>query len=187
VRERTLSDLCNRATTDPSCLSGMLTSPAQTESCPRFYWRPALLILWLLLWAPVNAPAGSVEIIVHPDQASTQIDRSLLRALFSMRLRQWPSGALVQVFVLPDHDEVTDLFCREQLGTYPYVMRATWDRMIFTGTGLAPIMVKSEQEMRDRVRSTPGAIGYVRSADKSDRLPSLPNFQLASLVGNHHG
>ena len=148
-----------------------------------------LALPWLLLGlllSPVGAFAGTVQILVSPDQAKTSIDRTLLRAIFTMRLRQWPDGTPVRVFVLPDHDAVTELFCREQLGTYPYVMRANWDRMVFTGTGLAPIMVGSEQEMRERVRSTPGAIGYVRSGDTSDNRPSLPRLLLATLAGRPH-
>lgn len=147
----------------------------------------ALLILVLLLWVPLSALAGSVEVIVNADHAAAPLDRNLLRAIFTMRLRQWSSGTPVHVFVLPDHDEVTDLFCREQLGTYPYVMRATWDRMVFTGTGLAPTVVTSEKEMRELVSSTPGAIGYIRSREKSELSPLLRNFKLASQVGNRRG
>src|ERR1700719_1226865 len=154
-------------------------------------WRVCRLALSLcllgLLWAPVSACAGSVEIIVSPDEAATAIDRTLLRAIFTMRLRQWPDGTPVHVFVLPDHDALTDLFCREQLGTYPYVMRATWDRVVFTGTGLAPTVVGSEREMRERIRSTPGAIGYVRSGNTSDRRRFLPRLLLAALPGDPHG
>jgi hypothetical protein len=147
---------------------------------------PSLLLLWFLL-APFSAFAGSVEIIVNPDEAGIRIDRTLLREIFTMRLRQWPDGTPVHVFVLPDHDAVTDLFCREQLGTYPYVMRATWDRVVFTGTGLAPTAVGSEREMRERIRSTPGAIGYVRSGDTSDREPAWPRFLLAKLGAKPYG
>lgn len=154
-------------------------------------WRVCRLAasLWLLglLWMPGTASAGSVEIIVSPDEAGTYIDRTLLRAIFTMRLRQWPNGTPVHVFVLPDHDAVTDLFCREQLGTYPYVMRATWDRVVFTGTGLAPTVVGSEREMRERIRTTPGAIGYVRSGDTSDRRSSWPTLLLAALPGKPRG
>ena len=78
-----------------------------------------LLVLLSSLYAPVGALAASVDIIVNPAQAAVPIDRRLLRAIFTMRLRQWPDGTPVRVFVLPDRDEVTALFCREQLGTYP--------------------------------------------------------------------
>jgi hypothetical protein len=145
------------------------------------------LVLFSLLWAPMSALAGTVQIIVSPDQANTPIDRTLLRAMFTMRVRQWPDGTPVRVFVLPDHDEATALFCREQLGTYPYVMRSTWDRMVFTGTGLAPTVVGSEQEMRERVRSIPGAIGYVRSGGTSDMRRSLPKLLVAALPVHPHG
>lgn len=150
--------------------------------------RPVVLLALLSsLWVPVPSLAGSVQIIVNPAEASAPIDRTVLRAIFTMRLRQWPDGTPVRVFVLPDRDEATALFCREQLGTYPYVMRSTWDRMVFTGTGLAPTVVDSEREMRERVRTTPGAIGYVRSADTSDRRRSWPRRLLAALSGNAHG
>jgi ABC-type phosphate transport system substrate-binding protein len=146
-----------------------------------------LCVLLSLLWAPVSALADAVQIIVNPDQAHTPIDRTLLRAMFTMRLRQWPDGTPVHVFVLPDRDEATALFCRQQLGTYPYVMRSTWDRMVFTGTGLAPTVVGSEREMRERVRSTPGAIGYVHSADTSEMRRTSPRLLLAALSGYPHG
>src|SRR5580658_9930048 len=146
----------------------------------RFRWRShrlaVLLVLLSSLCVPVLALAGSVEVIVNPAQAAVPIDRTLLRAIFTMRLRQWPDGTPVHVFVLPDRDDTTALFCREQLGTYPYVMRSTWDRMVFTGTGLAPIVVASEGDMRERVRATPGAIGYVRGAGTSDRRRILPRL-----------
>jgi hypothetical protein len=69
------------------------------------------------------------------------------------------------VFVLPDGDPLHVEFCREQLGTFPYVLRATWDRLVYTGTGIAPEVVANEKEMRRRVAMTRGAIGYVSTPD----------------------
>ena len=141
----------------------------------------ALLVVMALSCAPLTALAGSVEVIVNPDHSSAPIDRNLLRAIFTMRLRQWPDGEAIQVFVMPDGSELSNQFCREQLGTFPYVMRATWDRIVFTGTGLAPTVVNSEREMRERVRSTPGAVGYIRTGERSELLPTLPSVLFASL------
>jgi ABC-type phosphate transport system substrate-binding protein len=142
-----------------------------------------LLVVMALFCALPSARAGSIEVIVNPDHSKAPIDRNLLRAIFTMRLRQWPDGEPIQVFVMPDGSELSNQFCREQLGTFPYVMRATWDRIVFTGTGLAPTVVSSEQEMLERVRSTPGAVGYIRSADRSELLPTAPNVLFASLGG----
>jgi hypothetical protein len=124
----------------------------------------------LILFSCAQAQAQTAQIIVNPSVQSASLDRERLRAIFTMRLTAWPNGPPIRVFVLPDRDPVSDRFYREQLGMYSYVLRAVWDRMVFTGTGLAPTLVRSEEEMRARVRATPGAIGYVsRSAD----APSL--------------
>lgn len=42
-------------------------------------------------------------------------------------------------------------------------MRKVWDRMIYSGTGQAPIQVDSEIEMVTTVSSISGAVGYVSS------------------------
>ena len=126
--------------------------------------------------------AQSARIIVNPDLAGVPLDRDLLRAIFTMRLRSWPNGPPVRVFVLPDSDPLSDRFYREQLGMYSYILRAAWDRMVFTGTGLAPTVVRSEEEMRERVRMTPGAIGYVSRDAGSVLMRGSPPL-LTAFVG----
>ena len=128
----------------------------------------AVLLLFVVSTACPLETAPAVEVIVSPSLASTKLDRSLLRSVFTMRLRQWPDGSPVRVFVLPDSDPLSDLFYRQRLGMYSYVLRRAWDRMVFTGTGFAPTVVQTEKEMIERVRSTPGAIGYVRKRELSE-------------------
>lgn len=111
--------------------------------------------------------AGSVEIIISRDHANRAPDRAMVRAIFAVRLREWPDGVPVRVFVLPDSDPLHVEFCREQLGTFPYVLRASWDRLVYTGTGIAPEVVANEKEMRQRVTATRGAIGYVSIPDRA--------------------
>jgi len=138
-----------------------------------------LLMLLIAVGAAGNAHAQSAQIIVNPQLASVPLDRDLLRAIFTLRLRSWPNGPPVRIFVLPDSDPISDRFYREQLGMYSYILRAAWDRMVYTGTGLAPTIVRSEEEMRARVRATPGAIGYVSKADGSVFRTTLPPLMTA--------
>jgi ABC-type phosphate transport system substrate-binding protein len=155
----------------------MQTEPAVrrrgSRSGPR-WWSgalPLLLTLLTLLTTPVRAD-DTVEVITHSDRAGILIERPLLRSIFTMRIRQWPDGTPTRVFVLADDSSVHDRFCREQLGTYPYVLRQTWDRLVYTGTGFAPTQVRSEEEMRQRVLVTPGAIGYLGPAPAGATPPS---------------
>lgn len=86
-----------------------------------------------------------------------------MRAIYSKRLHQWPDGTRVQVYALPDNRPVHDRFCKSKLNIFPHQMRKVWDRMIYSGTGQAPIQVDSEIEMVTTVSSISGAVGYVSS------------------------
>jgi hypothetical protein len=110
-----------------------------------------------------------VEVITSPDVGDQKLGHSYLRALFALQVRTWPDGRAVKVFVLPDDSAVHTRFCKELLGVYPYVLRNGWDRAVFTGTGFSPSTVGSLEEMEQRVRETPGAIGYIVKDDVGRR------------------
>jgi hypothetical protein len=154
-------------------------SPRRAGVARRLRLLAAPLLLLIAMGVAGNARAQSAQIIVNPELTSVQLDRDLLRAIFTMRLRSWPNGPPVRVFVLPDNDPLSDRFYREQLGMYSYILRAAWDRMVFTGTGLAPTVVRSEEEMRERVRVTPGAIGYVSKGAGSVLMRDSPSLLTA--------
>ncbi|THD01189.1 hypothetical protein B1810_20815 [Panacagrimonas perspica] len=135
------------------------------------------LAFTIVAFANVVAAGGSVDIVTSPEHADVALDRTSIRAIFSARLRQWPDGSPIRVFVLPDSEPVHAQFCREQLGTFPYVLRAAWDRLVYTGTGLAPEVVSNEREMRVRLAATRGAIGYVSTA-------SIPGVVQPAVVQN---
>jgi hypothetical protein len=86
--------------------------------------------------------------------------RERLREIFYARVTRWPDGLPIHVFVLPDRHPLHSRFAKEILGVYPYQLRAAWDRMTYSGTGVAPTVVDSVEEMRARLKETPGAIGY---------------------------
>lgn len=106
--------------------------------------------------------SGEVLLIVHPDVVG-DIDASQLRTIYTMRLRQWPDGQGLRVFTLPDNHPAHVRFAEQSLRILPHLLRRSWDRLVFSGTGQAPSEVASEAEMIERVASTPGAIGYVTS------------------------
>lgn len=133
---------------------------------------------WLLTLIVVLAAAGvqgepAIAVITHPDNPVGDIDDIQLRALFGMRLRQWPDGRPAVVFVLPDRDPVHREFCKNRLHEYPYQLRRHWDRLVYSGTGQAPLQVPDLASMLERVASTPGAIGYAPAARVDERVRTL--------------
>lgn len=107
------------------------------------------------------AKADPLEVIVNPDVPQESLSKNALRGIFGMRLRTWQDGTLIRVFVLNDQSPVHVRFAKKTLNIYPHQLRRAWDRLVYSGTGQAPIEVLSAKEMRGKVASTPGAIGYL--------------------------
>lgn len=101
------------------------------------------------------------ELIVHPGVGVPSITTNEARLYLTLRLKSWPNGVPVRVFVLPDDDPLHRSFANTVLGLFPYQLRRVWDRQLFSGTGQAPTTVTSEAEMIRRVAVTPGSLGYV--------------------------
>jgi len=102
-------------------------------------------------------------LITHAQNTTIELSKNKLRAIFAMRTAHWADGSPIHVFVLEDDNTLHATFCKDILGMYPYQLRRIWDRQVFSGTGVAPITVKTEQEMVERVSQTHGAIGYIHS------------------------
>lgn len=124
---------------------------------------------WLLILLPM-LPAQAVEIIANKDVAVSQLPVANARAIFGMRQVKWPDGNLIRVFVLPDTHPVHGALCKEQLNIYPYQLRQSWDRLVYSGMAQAPHEVASEAELLARVASTPGAIGYVSRVQQNEKV-----------------
>lgn len=121
----------------------------------------------------VSLQAAAVEVIVNRNVAGTSLAQASARAFFGMRLNRWPDGRPVQVFVLPDGHPTHVALCKEQLNLYPYQLRQSWDRLVYSGMAQAPIEVANEEEMISRVATTPGALGYVRKVKSNDPVKVL--------------
>jgi len=133
--------------------------------------KAALAGLFLISW-PWRL-AITQELIANPALPSARISQNEARLFFTMRLSLWKNVVPVKVFVLPDDHPLHRQFSKSILGLFPYQLRRAWDRQIFSGTGQAPIMVATEQEMVERVASTPGGIGYVASGSEYPQVRTL--------------
>ncbi|MCL7941857.1 hypothetical protein M8009_16320 [Halomonas sp. ATCH28] len=132
----------------------------------------SVLLLAGLPLAGTTAVAQETPILLvaHPDVNTRQLKRDTTRAIFAMRQRTWPDGQAVRVFVLDNNHPVHARFAKEQLAVYPHQLQLAWDRMVFSGTGQAPDRVRDQAEMRERVATTPGAVGYLEREYLDDRV-----------------
>ncbi|MGH8478014.1 MAG: hypothetical protein ACREXK_00165 [Gammaproteobacteria bacterium] len=115
----------------------------------------------LALWC-LGAGAAGPPVVPYTGSRSsaTSLTRTELRDIFFARQTKWPNGDPIRVFVLPDRHPLHVRFSKEVLGVYPYQLRSTWDRILYSGTGVPPTVLNTPQEVRARVDEMPGAIGY---------------------------
>jgi ABC-type phosphate transport system substrate-binding protein len=131
--------------------------------------------LWLapMFAVSVERQQGEPRVITNSGQQIESISRDALRAIFGMRLQSWRNNKPTRVFVLKDNHPLHQAFTKQVLNIYPHQLRLAWDRLVYSGTGQAPIQVDSESEMLKRLKETPGAIGYLSSSMVDDSVRVL--------------
>jgi ABC-type phosphate transport system substrate-binding protein len=139
---------------------------------------PYNIIRLLLLISPMyGVAAGEVVLAVNPSVSAHSVTRSFARAMFGMRVPQWPNGGDTKIYVLPDNNPLHEAFCKEVLDIFPYQLRTAWDRQVFSGTGQAPVEVESEEDMLEHIAATPGAIGYLNKGKADAKKVKLLPIQ----------
>ncbi|MGH8658110.1 MAG: substrate-binding domain-containing protein [Gammaproteobacteria bacterium] len=132
--------------------------------------RAWVLCLTLLCGWPARANSEEVVVVVNPaTPVGESIARNTLSAIFGMRLRTWEDGTPIRVYVLPDNHALHGMFCKQILGVFPHQYRSAWDRLVYSGTGQAPLEVASEEEMRARVAGTRGEAPVVVVSEEEMR------------------
>jgi ABC-type phosphate transport system substrate-binding protein len=118
---------------------------------------PSVWALCLILLCGWLTRAKADEVVVAVNAASPagkSITGNMLSAIFGMRLRTWQDGTPIRVYVLPDNHAVHITFAKHVLHVFPHQLRAAWDRMVYSGTGQAPVEVPTEEDMRARIAGT---------------------------------
>jgi hypothetical protein len=119
------------------------------------------------LWA---CSAFATEVVTHPAVAMDQLTVTQLRAIYSMRQQNWPDGTTIRVFVLSAKNPIHQSFAKEKLQMFPYQLDRIWQKITYSGLGSAPVVLASEQQMREVVANTEGAIGYIENSDELSKL-----------------
>lgn len=137
-----------------------------------FRWQIVLLVITCYI-TPVYAAEKAdqaIEIYVHHSTPDKVYSLSDVRAIFAMRKNRWPDGEKIQVFVLPDNNSYHRQFSKSKLKMFPHQLRRIWDRLIFSGIGHAPIEINSLEEMKAKIESTPGSIGYLKGTNNNKNI-----------------
>ena len=134
------------------------------------------IVLSLILLGALAVPVWAIDVVVHPELVVANAE-SLgvreIRAIFAMKRQRWPNSKPITVVVLDGSSLLHRRFCKEILQVFPHQLQSGWDKMIYSGRGNGPVVVKSEKEMMDVLAKTPGSIGYVSTSTELKQLKVL--------------
>jgi len=131
-----------------------------------------LIFLRLILFVTViiSNTALGVTVISHQSVDVKSLTTSQLRRIYTMRQLQWMNNVGIKVYVLPNNHFIHKRFCKENLRIFPYQLDRIWNKLTFSGLGVAPTVVKNQAELLKIVSTTPGAIGYIDNVNKEGNV-----------------
>jgi ABC-type phosphate transport system substrate-binding protein len=130
-----------------------------------------LLIVAFIFFIAANMSA-QVAVIANKSVSESAISASKLADIYLLKAKTWSNGkAMVPITIKSDNETVQKFF--GSMGKSSMEMKKIWMKLQLTGEGQAPEAAGSEDEVVEKVASTPGAVGFI-SADKvNDKVKVL--------------
>lgn len=149
------------------------------------YYLVILLIFACLLPSQIFA----IEVVTHLHVPESTLTKSQLRRIYTMRQLRWSDQSIIKVFVLPSQHALHHDFAKEHLQMFPYQLNRIWHKLTYSGLGVAPTVVESEEELVQAVITTPGAIGYIdnKTFIKQDKNIDAPDMKEDQQIKNKGG
>ena len=120
----------------------------------------ALMLSMLFLACSPVALAQQAVVVANESVDNTSLTQSELRQIFTGHKQYWSNGEKIHVVVLEDVHILHKTFCRENIQMFPYQLSRLWDQLTYSGQGVTPTRVSSQEALLKMVESTAGTIGY---------------------------
>jgi ABC-type phosphate transport system substrate-binding protein len=113
------------------------------------------------LVAQRSAAGEAYRVIVNPSNPATTVSRTDLARLFMRTAGTWPDGTPAAAVDQPRTAPVRDAFSRDVHKRDADRVVAHWATLVYAGREMPPPVRRSDQEVLEFVRQTPGGVGYV--------------------------
>lgn len=105
---------------------------------------------------------SQIAVIANKNAPKTNLTSERILDIYSLNVQFWNNGAKIKVFDLKGEQSPKFEFFT-LLGSSPVDMKKIWLKKQFSGKGMPPEALDSEEEMLKKVANTPGAIGFVKA------------------------
>lgn len=125
----------------------------------------------LLFPAFARDASAQISVIVSASQSKT-LTESQIAEIFAGASTTWPDGTKVQI--VENGDAVlTQKFFAKVVKKPTALVRSQWTKLALSGQGAAPKKGADAAAVKDLVKKSPGAIGYINTSDLDDSVKEL--------------
>ncbi len=120
---------------------------------------PSIQVTILLAFSG-SAVAGVVAIV---NKSNTAADKATIGKLYTGEAKSWSDGTQAKLFDLSGEAE-REAFCKAYTGKSAGAIKATWAQAVFSGRGVPPKILDSDDDVKSEVAKDKNAVGYVSEA-----------------------
>lgn len=125
-----------------------------------------LTLLPVLALAVLSATAAAqsrpqFRVIVHPSNPVTSVDQRFLADAFLKKVTRWGHDEAIRPVDLHADSPVRRHFSDDALKRSVAAVKNYWQQLVFSGRGIPPPEMDSDEQVVKFVLRNPGAIGYV--------------------------
>lgn len=122
----------------------------------------SLTVALVVAWSAASAePAAGFRMIVNPANPMARLDKRFVAEAFLKKRTRWDDDSTIQPVDLGQRSGPRTAFSRDILGRDVASVRRYWAQLVFSGRGVPPPELASDDDVVRFVATHPGAIGYV--------------------------
>jgi len=127
----------------------------------------ALLLGVSVLGLPLAvADNATFQLVVHPDNPYRHLERDYVKDLFLKRVTRWPDGETAMPVDLSSKSSVRGAFAQAILRKPLTAVRMYWQQIVFSGRGVPPPELDTDEAIVRYVVQRRGAIGYIAATSE---------------------
>jgi len=123
--------------------------------------RKGLVFALLTVALTLPASAARYQVIVNESNPAGAIDKTTVQDYYLGKATRWSDGTTVAAVDLEESSAVRADFSKEVLRKPVANVKSYWLTIIFSGRGVPPPALASDEKVIEAVRKNKGAIGYV--------------------------
>jgi len=116
---------------------------------------------------------GGFRLVVNAQSATEPLERAFVADAFLKKVTRWPDGEAIRAVDLRFDAPTRQEFSEQVLQRSPAAVRNYWQQRIFTGRGVPPPELASDEAVLAYVREHRGALGYVSARAETSSVKVL--------------